>query len=140
MRTEAPEEQEIGFQITPIVDIVALLIMFFMCTASKVKPEGQIGVTLPGSGEGASVAEVEVYLGIQPDGAVTFNESPIGTPMDDKLQQLRDKLKSITTRFGDKIPVYIAPAPNCMHQRVIDVLDACAASGIKNLSFSEAAG
>ena len=138
MRTDTPEEQEIGFQITPIVDIVALLIMFFMCTASKVKPEGQIGVTLPGSGEGASVAEVEVYLGIQPDGAVTFNESPIGTPMDDKLQQLRDKLKSITTRFGDKIPVYIAPAPNCMHQRVIDVLDACAASGIKNLSFSEA--
>ncbi|MCX6897155.1 MAG: biopolymer transporter ExbD [Verrucomicrobia bacterium] len=140
MRTKTPEEQEIGFQITPIVDIVALLIMFFMCTAATVKPEGQIGVTLPGSGEGGAVVEMEVYLGIQPDGAVTFNEAPIGQPMDDKLQPLRDKLQSLIKRFGDKFPVYIAPSPNSMHQRVIDVLDACAASGVKNLSFSEVAG
>jgi biopolymer transport protein ExbD len=82
---------------------------------------------------------MEVYLGLQPDGSVTFNEAPIGTPMDDKLQSLRDKLKSLIGRFGDKFPVYITPAPNVMHQRVIDVLDACAASGVKNLSFSEVA-
>ena len=138
MRTEAPEEQEIGFQITPIVDIVALLIMFFMCTASKVKPESQIGVALPGQGEGGSVADLEIYLAIQPDGAVTYNEMPIGQPLDDKLEQLRDRLKGNTKKYGEKLPVYIAPAPNVWHQRVIDVLDACAASGIKNLSFSEA--
>ena len=140
MRTKTPEEQEIGFQITPIVDIVALLIMFFMCTAATVKPEGQIGVSLPGSGEGGAVVEMEVYLGLQPDGSVTFNETPIGNPADDKLQSLRDKLQSLIKRFGDKFPVYITPAPNVFHQRVIDVLDACAASGVKNLSFSEVAG
>ncbi|MFZ2644346.1 MAG: biopolymer transporter ExbD [Verrucomicrobiia bacterium] len=140
MRTKKPEEQEVGFQITPIVDIVALLIMFFMCTASKVKPEGQIGVALAGGVGQGQMFEMEVYLGIQPDGSVTFNEAPIGTPMDDKLQSLRDRLQALVRRSNDKFPVYITPASNVMHQRVIDVLDACAASGVKNLSFSEVAG
>lgn len=140
MRAKKPEEQEVGFQITPIVDIVALLIMFFMCTASKVKPEGQIGVTLAGGVSQGQMFQTDVYLSIQPDGSVLFNEHPIGQPADDKLQQLRDKLQSLVKRFNDRFPVYVTPAPNVMHQRVIDVLDACAASGIKNLSFSETAG
>lgn len=140
MRTKKSEEQEVGFQITPIVDIVALLIMFFMCTASKVKPEGQIGVTLAGGVSQGQMFQTEVYLGIQPDGSVLFNEYPIGQPADDKLQQLRDRLQSLVKRFNDRFPVYVTPAPNIMHQRVIDVLDACAASGVKSLSFSEVAG
>jgi biopolymer transport protein ExbD len=135
-----PEEQEIGFQITPIVDIVSLLIMFFMCSASTNRPEAQIGVNLPGRGEAATVHELEVYIGIQPDGAVTLNDGPIGTPGDVKLPELRAKLMSWTKRFGDKIPVFVQPYPGTLHQRVIDVLDACSASGIKNLSFSEVQG
>ncbi len=137
MRTKQPEEQELAFQITPMVDIVALLIMFFMTCASSVKTETQIGVNLPGTSSGDNVVEIEVYIGIAPDGAVTFNEAPIATPADDRLAELRGKLQGIVQKFGNKIPVYIQPDPGSLHQRVVDVLDACAASGIKNLSFSD---
>lgn len=138
MRTEFKEEAEIGFQITPMVDIVALLIMFFMCCAGAVKTETQIGVTLPGGPSGeAHVVDVEVYVGIKADGAVTFNEAPIANPEDDRLIELRAKLKSIIQKFGEKTPVFIQPDPGIMHQRVVNVLDACAASGVKNLTFQD---
>ena len=140
MRTKIHEDQEIGFQITPIVDIVSLLIMFFMCSASTNRPEAQIGVNLPGSGEVSTPVELEIYIGIQPDGAVTLNDGPIGTPGDQKLPELRAKLQNWTKRFGDKIPVFVQPFAGSRHQRVIDVLDACSASGVKNLSFSEVQG
>ena len=137
MRTKVPEEAEIGFQITPMVDIVSLLIMFFMCSASSIKQETQIGVNLPGGGSSETTPDIEVYIGITTDGSITFNETPIGQPNDTRLPELRAKLQSITQKFGTKIPVFIQPEAGALHQRVIDVLDACAASGIKNLSFSE---
>lgn len=140
MRTKPSEDAEIGFQITPMVDIVSLLIMFFMCSASSIKQETQIGITLPGGGTSESVADIEVYIGITTDGAVTFNETPIGQPNDTRLPELRAKLQSITKKFGTKIPVFIQPEAGALHQRVVDVLDACASSGIKNLSFSEIQG
>ncbi|MCX7825170.1 MAG: biopolymer transporter ExbD [Verrucomicrobiae bacterium] len=137
MRIKAPPEPEMGFQIAPMVDIVFSLMLFFMCSASTVKPEAQLGVTLPGTGEAAAAPELEVYIGIQQDGSVTLNETPIGTMADERLPELRAKLQSWTKRFGDKIPVFVQPHPGVPHQRVVDVLDACAASGVKNLSFSE---
>ena len=141
MHTKVHEETEIGFQITPMVDIVALLIMFFMCCAGAVKTETQIGVNLPGQATADShVVDVEVYVGIKPDGSVTFNESPIATPEDDRLTELRAKLKSIIEKFGVKTPVFIQPDPGVIHQRVVNVLDACAASGVKNLTFQDVTG
>ncbi|MBI5396440.1 MAG: biopolymer transporter ExbD [Verrucomicrobia bacterium] len=137
MRTKVPEEAELGFQITPMVDIVALLIMFFMCCAGSVKTETQIGVTLPGGADSGHVVDVEVYVGIKPDGSITFNEAPIANPEDDRLIELRSKLKSIMQKFGEKTPVFIQPDPGVVHQRVVNVLDACAASGVKNLTFQD---
>lgn len=138
MRTEFKEEAEIGFQITPMVDIVALLIMFFMCCAGAVKTETQIGVNLPGQATDSShVVDVEVYVGIKVDGSITFNEAPIANAEDDRLIELRSKLKSIIQKFGEKTPVFVQPDPGVLHQRVVNVLDACAASGVKNLTFQD---
>jgi hypothetical protein len=39
------------------------------------------------------------------------------------------------TLFDDKIPVIISPQPDVNHSRVIDVLNACVAAHVKNITF-----
>jgi biopolymer transport protein ExbD len=52
------------------------------------------------------------------------------------LPTVRGKLKQVLDLFGEKQPVIIHPQPKVRQQRIIDVLNACAAVGVKNLSFN----
>ena len=65
-----------------------------------------------------------------------MNNQPFGTPADKKLQTLRDWLKNASEQFGGGDPVIIRPSPETRHERIIDVLNAAAAAGVKNLTFS----
>jgi biopolymer transport protein ExbD len=49
---------------------------------------------------------------------------------------LRGKIKQCLDLFGEKQPIVIQPQPKVRQQRIVDVLNACAAVGVKNLSFS----
>ena len=55
----------------------------------------------------------------------------------DMVVQLKN-LKSLAESQGAPFYVNILPNQDSKHERVIDVMDACAAAGVKNLSFSKA--
>jgi biopolymer transport protein ExbD len=76
-----------------------------------------------------------IIIDISPDGQVVANNQSFGTPTDKSLLTLRDWLKA-TQGFGGEDPVIIRPNAETRHERIIDVLNACAAAGIKNLTFS----
>lgn len=129
---------EVGFQIAPMIDLILVLMVFFMTTVALKQVENELGITLPGtSGPGSSKAsqDVEVNIGIDPDGTVNMNSSPIGAPEDADLGQLKAKLEEQIQLFNDKIPVIISPQPDVLHKRVIQVLNACSAAKVKNISF-----
>jgi len=63
------------------------------------------------------------------------NNTSFGTTTDHTLLALRDWLQA-TQGFGGEDPVIIRPNSDTKHERIIDVLNACAAAGIKNLTFS----
>ncbi len=128
---------EVGFQIAPMIDLILVLMVFFMTTVAMKQVENELGITLPGTGPGTSQANqtVEVNIGIDPDGTVNMNNSPVGQPSDTNLDQLVAQLKEQISLFNDKIPVIIAPQADVIHKRVIEVLNACSASGVKNISF-----
>ena len=75
-------------------------------------------------------------IDISAEGQVTMNNQAFGTPTDKKLQALRDWLKNAFEQFGGEDPVIIRPSPEARHERIIDVLNAAAAAGVKNLTFS----
>ena len=127
-----------GFQIAPMVDVVFVLMLFFMASAGMQVVEKELGINLPSGATRASAGPppTPIIIEISGEGEVTMNNTAYGAPADKKLNDLRAWLKNEINTFGDKDPVIIRPAPETRHDRVIDVLNAAAASGVKNLTFS----
>jgi biopolymer transport protein ExbD len=127
---------EFGLQIAPMLDILFVLLLFFMvCTGSQ-KREAELGIKLPSRGKSqGDTPETPITLKIGPDNQVFFNDSPIDTPKSKELHDLQAKLVDIIAKFGEKQPIIITPSRTTRHERVVDVLNACSGSGIKNLSF-----
>ena len=135
MHIKEQEEQEFEFQIAPMVDVVFMLIIFFMLSAAVKSSEYQLGMTLPGIVPGQKTPPPPIELVIREDGAVLFNELEVGKPDDTKLEELQARLKKAIELFGDEQPVIIEPKPLTIHSRVVDVVNACAAARVKSLSF-----
>lgn len=132
------EEGDVGFQIAPMVDVVFVLMLFFMACVGSQVTEKELNLNLPsGAGPGkAGPPPTPIIIEIAADGQVTMNDQTYGTPTDRNLTALREWLKNAIAQFGDKDPVIIRPASETKHERIIDVLNAASASGVKNLTFS----
>lgn len=133
------EDGDVGFQIAPMVDVVFVLMLFFMASAGMQVAERELGINLPsGSVTGAGgPPPTPIIVEIQESGAVIVNSSlNFDTPTSTELPQFRAWLKDTIEQYGDKDPVIIRPASRTLHSRIVDVLSACAAAGVKNLTFS----
>ena len=132
------EDGDVGFQIAPMVDVVFVLLLFFMASAGSQVVERELNISLP-SGRGAKAAgppPTPVIIDISPEGVVSMNNKVFDTPASKEMPELRARLKENIDRFGDKDPVIIRPADNARQERIIDVLNSAAAAGVKNLTFS----
>ena len=140
--TKHVEEAKLDLQIAPLIDVVFLLLIYFMVTAALVKKEGDISFMLPANIAQEDVVEipVEVLIEIGVDGTVQV-EGMRFSAADHNLNGLVSQLaglKAIAASQHSPFFVNILPNKDTLHQRVIDVMDACAAAGVKNLSFSKA--
>jgi biopolymer transport protein ExbD len=130
------EDGDAGFQIAPMVDVVFVLMIFFMASAGSKVVEKELNMNLP-AGKGSGTSHVTpIIIDISPDGVVSMNNQTYGTANDRTLTPLRDWLKNAIESFGEKDPVIIRPNPESKHERIVDVLNAAAASGVKNLTFN----
>jgi biopolymer transport protein ExbD len=134
------EEAKLELQIAPLIDVVFLLLIYFMVTATLIKKEGDISFKLPAVGQPTSVMPVEVLIEITVDGAVLMDGiryAPTDRTLDHLVKALGGRKKLADSQNS---PFYVNLLPNrdSLHERVIDVMDACAAAGVKNLSFSKA--
>ncbi|MEA3208164.1 MAG: biopolymer transport protein ExbD [Chthoniobacter sp.] len=121
-----------GFQIAPMVDVVFVLMLFFMACAGSQIRERELGVSLPTKGDGSVNA---IVIEIAADGTVALNDSRMGLPADRMLPALRDWFRDAIERFGPENPVLIRPDPNVRHERLMEVLNAVSAGGVRKLSF-----
>ncbi|HEY8966665.1 MAG TPA: biopolymer transporter ExbD [Candidatus Methylacidiphilales bacterium] len=135
MASGGGEEGEFGLQIAPLLDLLFVLLLFFMVTASQQVKETELGIKLPSSGSSPGTPDTPITLGIDVGGQVSFNQTPIDAPKNHDLPDLKQKLADAIRQFGEKQAVIIAPNPHALEERVIDVLNACSAAGVKNISF-----
>ena len=137
MRFREDPEDPCEIQMGPMMDCVFLLLLYFI-SASQIKLEEKyLGLMMPGQAvERPEVLAPELNLAIKENGQVFCNEQPMANPEDKELPLLRGKIKQCLDLFGEKQPIVIAPQPKVRQQRIVDVLNACAAVGVKNLSFS----
>src|SRR4029434_4562081 len=129
------EDGDIGFQIAPMVDVAFVLMLFFMASAGAQIVENELNISLPSGASAApgSTTKTPIMIDISADGQVVGNNTSFGTTADRSLTSLRVWLHD-TQSVGSEDPVIIRPNSDTKHERIIDVLNACAAAGIKNLT------
>jgi biopolymer transport protein ExbD len=122
---------DFGLQIAPMLDILFVLLLFFMVAAGSQKHEASIATQLPGSQPGK---DVPVEISIDADGQVNINNAATDTTTGDDLPETISRLKGMIASNPNQ-PVIITPQASTLQQRVVDVLNACTAAGVKNLAF-----
>lgn len=134
------ESTDLGFQIAPMIDVVFVIMLFFMVMASNVKSERELTTKLPSPMptlvDGPSE---ETIITISEDGYISVNEEELGTPGDTKLNGLTTllgKLHTYNTSSGTQTLVTIQTESETRYQRIIEVLNAVSRAQIKNVTFS----
>jgi biopolymer transport protein ExbD len=124
---------EFGFQIAPMLDVLFVLLLFFMVSAGVQKQEARIITQLPGQ-TNAPGPQVRVNLEITAEGQVIFNGVAVDSTANHELPETMARLQAVVADAPDR-PVIITPAPSTRQQRVVDVLNACKAAHIRNIAF-----
>lgn len=136
------EEVKLDLQIAPLIDVVFLLLIYFIMTAALIKKEGDISFMLPANipMDDIIILPVEALILIDADGTVELEGmrfSKDDRELDDLVRQIQG-LNAIAISQSSPFFVNLLPNQETKHRRVIDVMDACAAAGVKNLTFSKA--
>lgn len=127
-------------QITPLIDVVFLLLIYFMVTASLVKKEADLSFILPAKVESQDpiLLPIEVLIEVSDLGEITINGivfGETGVGLDDLVSELLSYKEAAEASRSDFI-VNILPDDKAKHGRIISVMDACASAEVKNMSFS----
>lgn len=119
------------FPLAPMIDVVFLLLCFFVTSQLFAQWEAEIEITLPTAQTGQTPQRLpgEVILNIRKDGAVIVN----GRLFDD--QQLRELLTRLVSLFPGQ-PVVIRADRDTAYEHIIRVLDQCRQADIWNISFA----
>lgn len=130
-------------QMGPMIDMVFLLLVFFMVTAKPIKPESDISLGLPGAVEQSESLDLpeEQKIIIKANGQIVLNDQNIDTPTSVELPQLFSTLqrfKKAADANQSEVLITIAPADTVIHQRIVRVLNACARAEITGVTFDDA--
>ena len=131
----------LGFQIAPMIDVVFVIMLFFMVMAGAVKVERELNQRLPGTVETSTSADFtdEILINITIDGEVLLNDEPMDSTGSHEMPRLVASLMRIKQGSeAAKTPVLVTviSEPEARYARVIDTLDALAVAGITNVTFT----
>ncbi|MGZ0655989.1 ExbD/TolR family protein [Coraliomargarita sp. W4R53] len=134
-------EEKVGVPIAPMIDVVFLLLIYFMVSSTMEQQEADLSFQLPGSVEQDEPLDLpdEQIIEIRADGQVIVNDYPYDTPD----VQRYEELAAMLTRFreasaANKVEaiVTISPAETVSHAQIVKVMDACSLAGIEAVNFA----
>ncbi len=133
MKFQRQRREEININLTPLIDVVFLLLIFFMITTTFTR-ESHLSISLPEASQtNAPIDEpqyIEVLVGA--DGQYSINDSPLVNT--EALTLKRGILKVA----GDQrdLPFIITADAQAQHQSVVRVMDVAGELGFSALSIT----
>ena len=132
-------QSEDKVDITPLIDVVFLLLIYFMFL--PLQQEADIGIKLPSQTPPSDNIELpsEHIIEIFPNGLILLNGAPMDSSDDRVMARLSTtltRLRMSSDRLGADTVVKIQADPDSPHKRSIDVLNACSKAEISKVSFA----
>lgn len=127
MRTRTRLEEK-GLDITPLIDAVFLLLIFFMVTTVFTTPPG-LKVDLPKAAESDVPPEKDLNIIISKDGEMELNGEAV------TFENLRDRLREAKEAYRSRVLI-IKADKEALHGMVVRVMDAAKSVGIEDLSIA----
>jgi biopolymer transport protein ExbD len=123
----------VGFDMTPMIDIVFQLIIFFLVSSHLTKQEAHTKLPLPTATSGEASHDESaprVTLNVQANGSITLGSAAVS------LAALPEKLKAKRALVGDGLEVRIRSDRHVPYRVISPLLSACAAADVWNVTFA----
>jgi biopolymer transport protein ExbD len=122
-----------GFQIAPMVDILLVLLVFFIVTWNFALSENELDVKIPSAKKAKepSPQAGQVVVNVRADGTIVLNHKTLSP------QELRDKLDQLSKLFPDQA-IILRGDQKADYKSIVDVLDICRMANIWNVAFATA--
>ena len=132
MNLQQHKRDDLDVNITPLIDIVFLLLIFFM-VSTTFERESEIDITLPEAtiDAGKEVSDV-IEITIGADGSFFINGKRV---INNQVATLKQALLKVANGREDP-PIIISADAKATHQSVVSVMDAARQLGFIHLSFA----
>jgi len=132
LRARAPLHHP-GIQLAPLVDVLLLLLIFFLMTWNAARNENELDVKVPkaSSAKEKSAPIGDVVINVKSDGNVVVNRRNLNGP------ELTDLLKGLVQLNSDQAVVIRGDEAGA-YKNIVEVLNICSQAGVSNVAFATA--
>lgn len=122
-----------GIQLAPLVDVLMLLLIFFLLTWNAARNENELDVKIPKatSAKEKSAPIGDIVVNVKSDGNVVVNRRTLSGP------ELTDLLRNLVQLNADQAVVIRGDEAGA-YKNIVDVLNICSESGVTNVAFATA--
>jgi biopolymer transport protein ExbD len=130
----AARSAEVGINMTPMIDMVFLLIIFFLLSSTLVQQETQAELALPKArnvlDDDPDAAAKRLTINVQDDGAIAF----LGRAVE--ANELGERIRDRVARQGGIAEIRIRASRKVPYAKVEPILLACSQAGVWDVQFA----
>lgn len=132
MKFKRQAREELQLNLTPLIDVVFLLLIFFMVSTTFTK-ENHLAISLPeADGEATETAATSIEVVIDKSGAYVINGQAL---LNNQISTIKSALEKLSEGKRD-LPFVITADANTPHQAVVRAMDAAGQLGFAHLSIT----
>jgi biopolymer transport protein ExbD len=122
-----------GIQLAPLVDVLLLLLIFFLLTWNAARNENELDVKVPkaSAAKEHSAPIGDVVVNVKADGNVVVNRRTLSAP------DLTELLKGLVQLNAEQAVVIRGDEAGA-YKNIVNVLNICTEAGITNVAFATA--
>jgi biopolymer transport protein ExbD len=120
------EDSKSGPDLTPMIDMVFILLVFFLLTSVFVLPA--INVDLPEADSGEAPEQIELTVSIDREGTIFLNKETV------PKAELESRLLSAAAE-GEIEEVFLQADDSIQFGSIVDIIDIVRSTGIGTVSF-----
>lgn len=129
MNFSQEQEGEIGLSLTSLIDVIFLLLIFFMVTTTLIDPTKKLELQLPEAKAASPETKAPVTIEMNRTGQIALNGDNVSTAtLESRLQALgaQAKKKTAIVRADRQLD----------YGKVVEVLGICRASGFTDIAIA----